>query len=86
MGLTIKNKTSYQLGNNLTEFFSVPLEEPIQNDEYRRLKDDIYKLDIDIEEKADIINKINSLNQEQNAVKKKKLLKEIETFCSEYDI
>lgn len=86
MGLTIKNKTSYQLGNNLTEFFSVPLEEPIQNDEYRRLKDDIYKLDIDIEEKADIINKINSLNQEQNAVKKKKLLKEIETFCNEYDI
>lgn len=86
MGLTIKNKTSYQLGNNLTEFFSIPLEEPIQNDEYRRLKDDIYKLDIDIEEKADIINKINSLNQEQNAVKKKKLLKEIETFCNEYDI
>ncbi len=86
MGLTIKNKTSYQLGNNLTEFFSIPLEEPIQNDEYRRLKDDIYKLDIDIEEKANIINKINSLNQTKNAFERKKVLQEIENFCNEYDI
>ena len=48
MGLTIKNKTSYELGNNLTEFFSLPVE--IDNQEessYSRLKDDIFKLDID---------------------------------------
>ena len=63
MGLTIKNKTSYELGNNLTEFFSIPVEIDDQEESaYSRLKDDIFKLDIDNEEKANIINKINSLS------------------------
>ena len=86
MGLTVKNKTSYELGDNLTEFFSVPIEEPTNQDEYSRLKDDIYKLDIDNEEKANIINKINSLKQAKTAHAKKKIQKEIEDFCEEYDI
>jgi predicted ribosome quality control (RQC) complex YloA/Tae2 family protein len=87
MGLTIKNKTSYELGNNLTEFFSLPVE--IDNQEessYSRLKDDIFKLDIDNEEKANIINKINSLSTIKNNSEKKKIITEIENFKKEYDL
>lgn len=87
MGLTIKNKTSYELGNNLTEFFSLPVE--IDNQEessYSRLKDDIFKLDIDNEEKANIINKINSLSTTKNNSEKKKIITEIENFKKEYDL
>ena len=87
MGLTIKNKTSYELGNNLTEFFSLPVE--IDNQEessYSRLKDDIFKLDIDNEEKANIINKINSLSTKKKNSEKKKIITEIENFKKEYDL
>lgn len=87
MGLTIKNKTSYELGNNITEFFSIPVE--IDNQEesaYSRLKDDIFKLDIDNEEKANIINKINSLSTIKNNNEKKKIITEIETFKKEYNL
>ena len=73
MGLTIKNKTSYELGNNLTEFFSIPVEIDDQEESaYSRLKDDIFKLDIDNEEKANIINKINSLSTIKNNNEKNK--------------
>lgn len=86
MGLTVKNKNSYELGNNLTEFFSLPLEETKAPDEYSRLKDDIYALDIDNEEKANILNKINSLNTTLSASQKRKIIKEIETFKNDYNI
>lgn len=86
MGLTIKNKESYELGNNLTEFFSVPIEVPKNQDEYSRLKDDIYSLDIDNEDKANMINKINSLSTNLSLSKKNQILKEIEEFKDEYNI
>lgn len=87
MGLTIKNKTSYELGNNLTEFFSIPVEIDDQEESaYSRLKDDIFKLDIDNEEKANIINKINSLSTIKNNNEKKKIITEIETFKKEYNL
>lgn len=86
MGLTVKNKTSYELGENLTEFFSLPIDEPPKQDEYNKIKDAIYKLDIDNEEKANIINKINSLKQIKTSTEKKKILKEITDFRNEYDI
>lgn len=87
MGLTIKNKTSYELGNNLTEFFSIPVEIDDQEESaYSRLKDDIFKLDIDNEEKANIINKINSLSKIKNNNEKKKFITEIETFKKEYNL
>ncbi len=87
MGLTIKNKTSYELGNNLTEFFSIPVEIDDQEESaYSRLKDDIFKLDIDNEEKANIINKINSLSKIKNNNEKKKIITEIETFKKEYNL
>lgn len=86
MGLTVKNKNSYELGNNLTEFFSLPIEETKTSDEYSRLKDDIYTLDIDNEEKANILNKINSLNTTLSASQRRKIIKEIETFKNDYNI
>lgn len=86
MGLTVKNKTSYELGNNLTEFFQVPIEEPIEQDEYSRLKDDIYELDLDIEEKANILNKINSLSISKKINERKKIQKEIEKFKKEHNL
>ncbi|MGN1372211.1 MAG: hypothetical protein ACI4XM_08060 [Candidatus Coprovivens sp.] len=86
MGLIVKNKTSYQLGNNLTEFFSIPIEESQNNDEYSRLKDDIYKLNIDNEEKANILNKINMLNTNISPNKKKVIIKEIEKIKEDYNL
>lgn len=86
MGLIVKNKTSYQLGNNLTEFFSIPIEESQNNDEYSRLKDDIYKLNIDNEEKANILNKINMLNTNISPNKKKVIIKEIEKLKEDYNL
>lgn len=86
MGLTVKNKNSYELGNNLTEFFSLPIEETKTPDEYSRLKDDIYTLDIDNEEKANILNKINSLKTTLSASQRRKIIKEIETFKNDYNI
>lgn len=87
MGLTIKNQTNYELGDNLTEFFSVNIETAeISIDAYRRLKDEIFKLDIDVEEKANIINKINSLNTITKDSVKKKIIAEIDEFKEQYDL
>lgn len=86
MGLTVKNKTSYELGDNLTEFFSLPIEVPVIQDEYSSLKDDIYKLDIDTEEKANILNKINSLKTTLSMKDRKQVIKDIEAFKSEHNI
>ncbi len=86
MAIKVNNKTSYELGNNLTEFFSIPIEVPESTDEYSRLKDDIYKLDIDSEEKANVINKINSLKTAKTANEKRKLQKEIDQFIEDNNI
>ncbi len=86
MAIKVNNKTSYELGNNLTEFFSVPIEVSESTDEYSRLKDDVYKLDIDNEEKANIINKINSLRTVKTANEKRKIQKEIDEFFEENNI
>lgn len=86
MSLTIKNKNSYELGNNLTEYFKISLEESKSPDEYSRLKDDIYALDIDNEDKVNILNKINSLNTTISSSQKKKIIKEIEKFKNDNNI
>ena len=87
MGLTVKNQTNYELGDNLTEFFSVNIETAeVAIDAYRRLKDEIFKLDIDVEEKANIIKKINSLSTITKESTRKKVIAEIESFKEEYDL
>lgn len=83
----MKNQTNYELGNNLTEFINVEItSSEVIKDGYNRLKDEIFKLDLDVEEKANIINKINSLNTMKTEKEKKKIIKEIEEFKKEYDI
>ncbi len=86
MGLTVKNTTGFELGDNLTEFFKVPIIDDQPIDEYARLKDDIYSLDIDNEEKANILNSISKLKTIGNEKEKKKLKEEIRKFKEKYNI
>ena len=62
MGLKIDNQTTYRFNDDIASYFNVELDEPIRNNDYEILKKEIYKLDIDSEEKANIINNINKLS------------------------
>lgn len=84
MGLTVKNRNTFEISDDIANFFALPSED--NNDDYESLKKDIYNLDIDNEEKAYIINKINLLstnilNRDKNNIKK-----EIDEFKSKYNI
>lgn len=88
MGLTVKNNNNYDLSENLANFFSLPIEDDLNSqkkDDYQVLKNKIYKLNIDKEEKANIINKINSLDN-SSTKEKKTLLNEIEKFQKKYNL
>ncbi len=85
MGIKVEHN-GYQLGNNLTEFFSIPLEDEVNSEEFPRLKDKIYKLDIDPEEKANIINVISKLSIVNSIKEKNKITKEIEDFIKKYNL
>lgn len=81
--MALKEKTSrnYDLGNNVADFFSVPIDVPsidvkISDD----IKKRIYALDIDAEEKANILNEISIYNSITNIKEKKRIKKEIEEF------
>lgn len=84
MGLTIKNKNTFELTDDLASIFSLPIEET--KEDYQSLKEDIYSLKIDNEEKANIINKINKLSTIKNIKEKKKIIEEIEEFKYNYNI
>ena len=84
--MALKEKTSrnYDLGNNVGDFFSIPIEVPsidvkISDD----IKKRIYALDVDAEEKANILNKVSIYNTITNIKEKNRLKKEIETFLEE---
>mgnify|MGYP003296887090 CR=1 FL=1 len=62
MALKIDNPTTYRFNDDITTFFDVEIDDPIRDNDYELLKKEIYKLDIDSEEKANIINSINKLN------------------------
>ena len=88
MGLTIKNNNNYDLSENLANFFSLPIEDDLnrqKKDDYQVLKNKIYKLNIDKEEKANIINKINSLDN-SSTKEKKTILSEIAKFQKKYNL
>ncbi len=88
MGLTIKNNNNYDLSENLANFFSLPIEDDLnrqKKDDYQVLKNKIYKLNIDKEEKANIINKINSLDN-SSTKEKKTILNEIAKFQKKYNL
>lgn len=88
MGLTVKNNNNYDLSENLANFFSLPIEDDLnrqKKDDYQVLKNKIYKLNIDKEEKANIINKINSLDN-SSTKEKKTILSEIAKFQKKYNL
>lgn len=87
MGLKVKNTINYELGNNLTEFFQVPTEVPEEDVKvYDDIKDKIYELYLDVEDKAEILNTISKYNTTNSIVEKRKLQKQIEAFIKEYDL
>lgn len=87
MGLKVRNTINYELGNNLTEFFTIPTEVPDEeNNIYDDIKDKIYELYLDVEEKADILNKISKYKTTNSPKEKKKLEREIESFIKEYNL
>ena len=85
MGLTIKNKNSFELSEDLSSIFSLAKEEQDIKD-YEKLKEKIYKLNIDNEEKANILNKINLLSTKKTKAIQNKLIKEIDEFRMKYYI
>ena len=87
MGLKVRNTINYELGNNLTEFFTLPTEVPDEeNNIYDDIKDKIYELYLDVEEKADILNKISKYKTTNSPKEKKELAREIESFIKEYNL
>lgn len=88
MGLTLKNKITYDLSDDASNFFSLPeLEDKKELDyDYKLLRAKIYKIDIDQDEKADIINKINSLTINRSFKEQEKIIKEINEFRAKYGL
>ncbi len=82
MGLLTKRDDDYGL-SNLENYFSIPIEETKTNI-YENIKNKVYKLDIDNEEKANIINKINYFNQSN--IKNTNLEKEIDSIIDKYNL
>ena len=84
MGLKIKNPVNYNLTNSM-DFFSLPIdEEKVEN--FEGLKNKIYTLDMDSEDKAAILNSISIYNTTNSVKEKNRLKKEIEAFIKEYDL
>ena len=85
MGLTVKNKNNLELGEDISSFFSLPVDEE-NKDTYDDIKNEIYNLDIDVEKKAYIINRINLLSTNISIREKNNIRKEIENFQKEYNL
>lgn len=87
MGLKVRNTINYELGNNLTEFFEVPTEVPDEDANiYDDIKDKIYELYLDVEEKAEILNTISKYKTTNSMKEKKQLKTKIDQFIKEYNL
>jgi predicted ribosome quality control (RQC) complex YloA/Tae2 family protein len=90
MGYKVNRQDLLGTDNNLFTFEidqsdSIYVELPQdKNEDYTKLKNKIYKLDIDKEEKANIINKINQLKTNISNKEKKQIIQEIEEFKKSY--
>ena len=80
MGLKVDNPTTYRFNDDVANYFDIEIGEPIRDNDYELLKKEIYKLDIDSEEKANIINTINKLSITKSSKEKKDLIIQIEEF------
>ena len=86
MALKVKSTTTYNLNNDLANFFSVPVDLPSDDTSIAdNLKKRVYSLDIDTEEKSNLISKINKYNTINSIKEKNKLREEIESFLEEYE-
>ena len=54
MGLKVDNPTTYRFNDDVASFFDVEIGDPIRDNDYEILKKEIYKLDIDSEEKLSL--------------------------------
>jgi len=86
MGLKIDNPTTYRFNEDVANYFDIEIGEPIRTNDYELLKKEIFKLDIDSEEKANIINTINKLSLTNSKKEQKELIKIIETFKNSYNL
>lgn len=86
MGLKIDNPTTYRFNEDVTTFFDVETGEPIRDNDYELLKTEIYKLDIDSEEKANIINSINKLSTSISKKEQREITKQIEEFKKAHNL
>ena len=88
MGLKVDNKVTHNLTDDLANFFSLPDEysNPVKLDTYDSVKNKIYKLDLDVEEKAGILDAISKYNTTNSPTEKNKLQKQIEKFIDNYDL
>ena len=67
------------------DFFSLPIDEE-KEENYEGLKNKIYTLDMDSEDKAAILNSISIYNTTNSLKERNRLKKEIEAFIKEYDL
>lgn len=86
MGIKVNKPTSFKLGDDVSSYFDIEISDPIRDNDYEILKKEIYKLDIDYEEKANIINSISKLSTSISNKEKKELIKQIEDFKKLYNI
>jgi len=86
MGIKVDNPTTYRFNDDVASFFDIEMSEPPRNNDYELLKKEIYKLDIDSEEKANIINSIGKLNTSISQKEKNDLINKIELFKHKYKI
>lgn len=86
MGLKVDNPTTYRFNDDVASYFDIEIGEPIRDNDYELLKKEIYKLDIDAEEKANIINNINKLNTSISKKEQRALIKQIEEFKRTYNL
>ena len=87
MAIKVKREDNLTFSTAVDTFFKFPGEEDILNpiDDYEELKKQIYSLDIDYEEKANMINIIGSLKSKSD-FERSKLIKEIEAFKKKYNL
>lgn len=86
MGIKVNKPTSFKLGDDVANYFDIEISDPIRGNDYDLLKKEIYKLDIDYEEKANIINSISKLSTSISNKEKKELIKQIEDFKKLYNL
>ena len=86
MALKVDTPTTYRFNDDIATFFDVEIDEPIRDNDYELLKKEIYKLDIDSEEKANIINSINKLNINISKKEQREIIKQIEEFKKNYHL